>query len=731
MSTAEYQSLKDREARNNTYSDAAESDLGSTDDDDHDTANDPKSSADLRRHDQETLATEEDAERLLAGDEKGSSGVFGEHGASKRQRKSFRRKKRRGGGGSGGGGGGGEEKELMYDMEAAGGRSSGESSGNSSEVDMRRMGETMARQKGSMVYKVALTVVSIAIAILAFVSFLYGSYKATESLRSNKPPLARAISNGTSLFAPTTLMISLDGFRADFLTRNITPTLSGFVAEGVSPKYMLPSFPSLTFPNHFTLVTGLYPESHGVVGNTFWDPVMGKEFWYTDPSRSMQPEWWLGEPVWETAELAGIRSAIHMWPGSEAHIGSVEPTYVDKFNGKEALGKKVDRILELLDLPGPHDEDVSDDSPRPQFIAAYVPNVDAEGHKYGPNSTEVNGTIKDVDSMLGSIFRGIDERNLTDIVNIVVVSDHGMATTSTHRLIQLEDLLDTSLIEHTDGWPLYGLRPYNQTDAHLQDLYNQLLAKTKLPEYAGNLDVYLRDTNMPAKYHFSQNQRIAPLWLVPRAGWAIVHKAEFDVQAALAKDPPTPYVPRGLHGYDHEDPLMRAIFVARGPAFPHPAGSIVAPFQNIEVYNVVCDSLGIEPTKGNGTLRLPFQVDGVHGDLTESLEKVHDHPALESQSANPFIAPVPVPSNMPPVVGSASGEAFSRTASAAKSEGTVEGVVEQPARPEVHDGLEDDKEDDKMSAWWDWVTGKVEDAKGWVSGLFKGEKEGKGEEKGG
>lgn len=572
--------------------------------------------------------------------------------------------------------------------------------------------------------KVAVSAASICIGVIAFVCFLYGAHMATESLRSSQPPLARAISNGTSLFAPTTLLISLDGFRADYLTRNITPTLSGFVAEGVSPKYMMPSFPSLTFPNHFTLVTGLYPESHGVVGNTFWDPAMGKEFWYTDPARSMQPEWWLGEPLWETAELAGVRSAIHMWPGSEAHIGSVEPTYVDNFNGKEDLGKKVNRILELLDKPGPHDEDVSDDSPRPQLIAAYVPNVDAVGHGYGPNSTEIRGTIMEVDSMLGSLFRGIHERNLTDIVNIVVVSDHGMATTSTRRLIQFEDLLDTSLIEHTDGWPLYGLRPYNQSDAHLHELYNHLLTKIKEPEYAGNLDVYLRDENMPARYHFSNNQRIAPLWLVPRAGWAIVHKAEFDVQKALSQDPPAPYKPHGLHGYDHEDPLMRAIFVARGPAFPHPAGSIVAPFQNTEVYNVVCDSLGIEPRTGNGTLRLPFKVDGVHGDLKESIEEPHDHPAAESSVASGSMV-----SSMPTLEGIGSEvSASAPTISASKSQDTVQGVVEQPTRPEVHDGLEDEKEKEKISKWWDWVTGKVEDAKGWVTGLFKGGKEEGGKE---
>jgi predicted AlkP superfamily pyrophosphatase or phosphodiesterase len=228
-----------------------------------------------------------------------------------------------------------------------------------------------------------------AVIIAAFLALLYGAYHATSHSKTLPPPahIAQRLSNGTHIFAPTTLLISLDGFRADFLTRNLTPTLNSFIREGVSPKYMLPSFPSLTFPNHFTLVTGLHPESHGVVGNTFWDPDTMKEFYYTDPERSMQPEWWKAEPLWLTAELQGVRTAIHMWPGSEAHIGSMEPAYVDEFKEDEGLSRKVERIFHWLDLPGSEDAGVKADDARPQFIAAYVPNVDTDGHKYGPNST--------------------------------------------------------------------------------------------------------------------------------------------------------------------------------------------------------------------------------------------------------------------------------------------------------------------------------------------------------
>jgi predicted AlkP superfamily pyrophosphatase or phosphodiesterase len=393
-------------------------------------------------------------------------------------------------------------------------------------------------------------------------------------------PSATMVSNGTSFFAPTTILISLDGFRADFLFRGLTPTMNGFIQDGISPKYMMPSFPSVTFPNHYTMATGLYPEAHGVVGNKFWDPSLKKAFYYTDPEKSLQPHWWGGEPLWVTAERQNVRAAIHMWPGSEAHISHIEPAYVDKYNGSETLDKKVDRIMELLDTPGPLDVDVKADQPRPQLIAAYVPNVDSDGHTYGPNSTEIRQTIRNVDTMLGSILDGLYERNLTNIVNVVVVSDHGMATTDVNRLIQLEDLIDPNELEHIDGWPLYGLRPKKPED--LDRLHRQLVNKAKTNP---NIEVYLRDVDMPERYHFSKNERIAPLWIIPKTGWAIVEKSEFDIEEEKKKG--GVYHPRGLHGYDHENPLMRAIFVARGPAFPHKPNSRMEPFRKSSAPNTM------------------------------------------------------------------------------------------------------------------------------------------------
>jgi len=567
-----------------------------------------RTSAEIRDYDRNILFEEEEREEMLRANAKRGNGldfsgglkkVFGkaysamptktesnttaedEKGAGRRERRKQRRARRKEKRDRlSEDAANGEDGELMYEMEE-GGMKDGSSTGDSSEteestdMDHKKFHRSGNTNKGRKLSFWKWCFVSLLIALL-FAIIALVAYRLSMG-RRGEVPIQKMFNNGTALFAPTTILISLDGFRADFLRRGITPRLNAFIEEGISPAYMTPSFPSVTFPNHYTLVTGLYPESHGVVGNTFWDPVMKAEFYYTDPDRSMQGKWWGGEPLWVTAEKQGIRTAIHMWPGSEAHIMDLEPSFLDKFNGKEPLSKKVDRILELLDKPGQEDPNAEVADMRPQLIAAYIPNVDSDAHKFGPNSTEIKTTINQVDTMLDWLFIGLEERNLTEVVNVVIVSDHGMATTSTDRLIQLDEIIDMSLIEHSDGWPLYGLRPKDPAD--IQGLYDKLSSEASI---LNNFEVYLRDVNMPERYHFSKNERIAPLWIIPKTGWAIVTKEDFDIVDAKAKG--VVYHPRGLHGYDHEHPLMRAIFIARGPAFPHPPNSRLDPFRKSHIF---------------------------------------------------------------------------------------------------------------------------------------------------
>ncbi|KAK4162002.1 alkaline-phosphatase-like protein [Cladorrhinum sp. PSN259] len=602
----------------------------------------------------------------------------------------------------------GEDGELMYEMEEGGmkdGSDTGESSDrdDSDEVDRKtllHMADIKAkRRRVCCRWALLYALVAVGFAILVLVAWKLSIDKRTVRHAQ------KLVSNGTAMFAPTTLIISLDGFRADFLNRGLTPRLSAFIKEGVSPLYMLPSFPSVTFPNHYTLATGLYPEAHGIVGNTFWDPALQEDFYYTDPKKSLDPKWWKGEPFWVTAQKQGLKTAIHMWPGSEAHILDTEPTYVDKYNGNEKLPKKVDRILEFLDMP---------DTERPQIIAAYVPNVDAIGHKFGPNSTEIRTTISKVDNMLDGIFKGLEERHLTSIVNVIVVSDHGMATTDISRLVQLEDLVDISKVEHTDGWPLVGLRPKNPDD--LEAIYNKVVEKTKGNP---NLEVYLRDVDMPERYHFSKSDRIAPLWIVPKAGWALVKMDEMNLKEAQVKG--TVYQPLGLHGYDHEHPLMRAIFVARGPAFPHQPNSEVDVFQNINVYNMLCDSVGITPASNNGTLRLPLKPVGLHSD--DHLETPADpaeHSLISSASSSALFsstkALAPSKSVMVnPVTAAASATpTVTVTKTVDKSVGVDHPTPQPTQSPSSDEGGSDDggksgvdKVGDSVKNFWEWFTGKV------------------------
>ncbi|KAK5093430.1 hypothetical protein LTR70_004791 [Exophiala xenobiotica] len=517
--------------------------------------------------DQDILNDHDEAERLLAEapSKSRSSKHAGRVSKGKRRFSRHRRKSRSN-----------EASNLVYEMEEG----YKDTSSNSS-TDSLLLGKSKSGNKvHSPTSYLRFVLMSASIAAL-FAILAYGAYRASQ-LSASTSYLPKQLSNGTHVFGATTILISLDGFRADFLQRGLTPSMNAFVASGVSPQYMLPSFPSVTFPNHYTLVTGLYPESHGIVGNQFWDPAFQEEFYYTNMSVSMQARWWeAAEPIWVTAEKQGIKTAIHMWPGSEAHIHDLEPTYLDKYNAYEQLPSKVDRVLGLLDKK---------QEERPQLIAAYVPDVDRDGH----------------------------------------------------IMVQLDDIIDMSSVDHIDGWPLRGLR-LREPDRDIPIMHEQLL---KAAEEHGTFDVHTLDT-MPERYHFTSNPRIAPLWVVPKTGWLVIEKEGFDIAAAIEAG--EEYHPRGIHGFDHEHPLMRAIFIARGPAFPHAPNSKTPVFQNIEVYNIVCDSLGIMPHSNNGTIRLPMKTDGLHSDSAGPLPLPNDDPAdlpnTTTDAVEPSTSSTPIPEN--------------------------------------------------------------------------------------
>ncbi|KAF9562603.1 Phosphodiest-domain-containing protein [Agrocybe pediades] len=414
-------------------------------------------------------------------------------------------------------------------------------------------------------------------------------------------------SNGTENFKRTVVIVSIDGLRADYLDRGLTPHLLNLSKKGLRAKSMQPIFPTLTFPNHWALMTGLYAESHGIVANNFWDPASEEEFHYNRISSAWNPTWWLGEPMWETAEKSGVVSANLMWPGPPKTTSGASSTYFVPWKDHVPLEEKLDQILHWIDLPLRE---------RPQLIMAYEPSLDQAGHATGPYSKRVNETLVKVDTFAKDLHDSLAQRNLTDIVDIVFVSDHGMTDTSHPESVYMDDILGAegiAGIAHEDGWPSMGLRfhPHVNVSKHLEDL---LRASDENPE---KFEVYTHET-MPERYHFANHERIAPIYVVPKIGYILTTHAEGDTGMS-----------KGNHGYDNDAPSMQAIFVAHGPfsvdvkaqhqrrsQHAHLAARantgwhstsddayIMKPFRNVEIYNLVMKLLGVEKTAStNGTV---------------------------------------------------------------------------------------------------------------------------------
>ncbi|KAF8158202.1 Phosphodiest-domain-containing protein [Crassisporium funariophilum] len=419
--------------------------------------------------------------------------------------------------------------------------------------------------------------------------------------------------NGTHEFKRTVLIVSIDGLRADYLDRGLTPHLLNLSKKGLRAKSMKPIFPTLTFPNHWALMTGLHAESHGIVANNFWDPASQEEFHYNRISSCWNPAWWYGEPMWESAEKAGVVTANLMWPGPPKTSTGASSTYFVPWKDHVPLGDKLTQILQWVDLPF---------DKRPQLIMGkyrlpYEPSLDQAGHATGPNSARVNRTLTEVDVFAKDLHDSLAERNLTDIVDIVFVSDHGMTDTSHPEHVYMDDILGEDglkAIAHEDGWPAMGLRFHESANVS-HYLATLLRASDENPE---KFDVYTHDT-MPEKYHFVQNERIAPIYVVPKIGYVLTTKAEGDV--GLTK---------GSHGYDNDETSMQAIFVAHGPfsvdvKAQHQSRSylsrltsrskkgwhstsgdayVMQPFRNVEIYNLVIKLLGIDShaASNNGTV---------------------------------------------------------------------------------------------------------------------------------
>ncbi len=371
------------------------------------------------------------------------------------------------------------------------------------------------------------------------------------------------------------VLVSLDGFRYDYPKKFGTKNLLAMAARGASaPDGMLPSYPSLTFPNHYSLVTGLYPEHHGIVANTFYDPARKEAYAFNNPKKSGDGTWYSGTPMWVLAEQQGMRAATFFWPTSDAEIQGKRPDYyMDPYDDKFPDEQRIDQVLAWLKLPP---------DKRPHFITLYYSNTDHAGHNFGPDAPETAAAAQQVDTLIGKLSEGIAALGLP--VDLIVVADHGMETFQ-GGWVNLDKWVDPSLFETSS--PMM----YPKTEEDAEKVYRTLLgASDKFKVY--------RRAKLPEYLHLRSNPRAGDPVIVPTGPYPFV---AHDPNANGGKEKP----PVGGHGFDpRQMPSMKAIFFAAGPDIR--PGVTVAPFENVDVCPLIARILGLKTGPIDGKLR-PLQ----------------------------------------------------------------------------------------------------------------------------
>lgn len=387
--------------------------------------------------------------------------------------------------------------------------------------------------------------------------------------------------------APVTILVSIDGFRPDYCNRGVTPNLDALAARGISAA-MRPSFPSKTFPNHWTLVTGVRPDRGGIVSNAMEDVAKpGVKFTMED---SKDPFWWnAAEPIWVTAERSGVRSATLFWPGSNVawggkwskdhggHAeGGVRPSDWWPFDQAVPAEQRVAGVLDWMRRPA---------ATRPRFVSLYFDTVDSAGHSYGPDAPETTAEVAKVDAAIGALVAGL--RALGQPANFVIVADHGMAATSADRSIAMDHVANPADYRQFESGPFATFYPVAGHEASLE---KALLGRH--PHFE-----CWRKADIPARLHYGDNARIPPYFCLAETGWLLTTGAPKDSASATGAT--------GNHGYDNFAPEMQALFIASGPAIK-PLGSIPA-FDNVDVAPLLRDLLHIPADPGLDGDDAPFR----------------------------------------------------------------------------------------------------------------------------
>jgi predicted AlkP superfamily pyrophosphatase or phosphodiesterase len=389
--------------------------------------------------------------------------------------------------------------------------------------------------------------------LILAVSILIASCENQQSIKDNQSYL---------------IMLSLDGFRWDYTENANTPTFDSLRNIGVQADAIIPSFPTKTFPNHYSMATGLYPDNHGIVLNGFYAPDLKRDYNKDDKSTVSDDSFYFGEPIWTTAELQGIKSASLFWVGSEAPIKGNSPTYFKKYDESMSFEARIDTIYSWLSLPA----DI-----RPHLVLWYYHEPDEVGHYKGPESKEITSQIEELDNYLGDFFRKMKTLPEFDKLNFIVTSDHGMGAIDSNRKIILDHVIDTSDLELYDGWnPVWNLKV---KEIKKKEVFNKL-------KQIEQLQVWYTDS-IPNRLHYGNNIRTHDITVAAKAGWSIYWSW------AIGKN-------KGTHGYDNSNKDMYGIFYATGPAFKKSYN--IHAFENVNLYPLIADIMNLKPAVTDGKL---------------------------------------------------------------------------------------------------------------------------------
>ena len=375
---------------------------------------------------------------------------------------------------------------------------------------------------------------------------------------------------------PTVILISLDGFRYDYLEKFNPPTLNKLAKAGVRAKWMIPSFPTKTFPNHYTIATGLYPANHGLVENNVYD--FGTVFSMSKRREVENPRWWGGEPIWVTAEKQGQIAASYFFVGTETVIKEEQPTFWRAYNGTVPAEMRIDKALGWFDLPAER---------RPTMITLYFSDVDDAGHAFSPDAEETKYAVWNVDRYVERLVSGLKARGIDQKVNLIIVSDHGMAPVNLKNATFLDDYFNFDLTERI-LWTNEIIQIFPK-EGKTDEIYSKI----------SNLKhaTCWKKADIPERLNYKQGKRVAPIICSSEEGWITTSRERYD---DWMKDVTDMDKPRGAHGYDNRYQSMQATFIAYGEAFKR--GYVSEPFENIHVYNLMCEILGLKPAANDGNL---------------------------------------------------------------------------------------------------------------------------------